>query len=97
MESRGFRINLLGTSFTITTDEDGAYLDRIIARYSEKIEEIEKTGSTRDPLRIAILAGILVTDDLFRRTEGRVARENDTLGESIARSMIARIDSILED
>ncbi len=74
-------------------------MDRIIAYYSEKIEEIEKTGSTRDPLRIAILAGILVTDDLFRRIEGRDSdvRKNDTLGESITASMIARIDSILED
>jgi cell division protein ZapA (FtsZ GTPase activity inhibitor) len=45
------RIQMLGTSFTIQTDEDSVYLSRILD-YVQKV---------------AILTAILITDDLFRQ------------------------------
>ncbi len=99
METKGFRINLLGTSFTITTDENPDYLDRILAYYTKKVEEIESAGSTKDPLRIAILAGFLVSDDLFRNSEsGNIEEQRrEELSESITRGIIDRIDSVLDE
>ena len=62
------RIELLGTSFTIRTDEDPEYLREVVEHFREKVAEIQRSVGTEDPLKIAILAGILTSDELLKRT-----------------------------
>lgn len=57
---------MLGTSFTLQSDEDPVYLEQVTRFYESKIEEIRSSVETRDPVKLAILAGILVVDDLFK-------------------------------
>jgi hypothetical protein len=45
------RVELLGASFTIQSDEDPAYLKTVIQFYSEKVAEIQQTVTVTDPLR----------------------------------------------
>ena len=60
------RIEVLGTAFTIETDEDPEYVADIVDYYKTKVQEIRKSVSTSDPLKISILSGLLVIDELFR-------------------------------
>lgn len=91
------RIELLGTSFQIQSDEDPSYIEEILAYYRERIGEIESTVATTDPLKKAILAALLVTDELFRtrapQSEAAVAGEIDV----ITRRLLERIDNALPD
>ena len=91
------RIELLGTSFQIQSDEDPSYIEEILAYYRERIGEIESTVATTDPLKKAILAALLVTDELFRarspESEAAVAGEIDV----ITRRLLERIDNALPD
>ena len=62
------RIDLLGAQFNIKTDENPEYLEEVVALYRSKIDEIRASVGTGDPLKIAILAGILTADDYLKQT-----------------------------
>ncbi|MFP4330078.1 MAG: cell division protein ZapA [Alkalispirochaetaceae bacterium] len=88
------RIELLGTSFTIETDEEPEYLERIVRYYQERVEEIESSVSTTDPLKKAILAAILSIDELFSLREERGdGREIEQITDRLLRTL----DETLEE
>lgn len=86
--SSGMRIELLGTSFTIETDEEPEYLERIVRYYKERVAEIESSVSTTDPLKKAILAAILSIDELFSLRDGRGdSPEIERITEEVIRTL----------
>ncbi len=94
------QIQILGAAFTIQADEDPEYLSELVTYLSQKVKEIEESVSTRDPLRIAILAGILVADELHKEREqhqGDLPKNEADEVERIAKRLIARIDESLQD
>ena len=58
-------ISLLGTSFKLRAQEDSLHLQRIVDYYSKIVSQVESSVSERDPLKLSILAGIMVIDELF--------------------------------
>lgn len=94
------QISLLGTSFLIQADEESEYLSRIVEYLSQKVQEIEQSVAIKDPLRIAILTGLLLADELFKeRGRGRKATSEEEAEEAerIALSLIEKIDKSLLD
>lgn len=63
------KIRLLGSSFSLKVDEDPEYFQKIINTIEKKISSLESTMSEKDPLRIALLSCILLTDDLFKEQD----------------------------
>jgi hypothetical protein len=90
MEKNGLQINLLGTSFSIAADEDPVYLDNLLGRYAAIVENTKKITGLQDPLKIAILTGFLLCDEIekIREQDGRAA-------ELLTLDLIARIDEVL--
>ncbi len=92
------QIHLLGTSFTIQADEDPAYLSRVVEYLEKKVREIESSVSIKDPLRLAILTGILLADELFKERGGRGSADPDSAeAERMTREIIERIDRSLRE
>lgn len=96
MASSPYRIEMLGTAFTIQVDEDEAYLRRVVEYLREKTRQVERSVSVSDPLKVAILAGVLVVDELLK------SRNNDESPESreaarIAEQLIHQLDDTLHD
>ena len=97
------RIELLGTSFTIHTDEDPKRLRDIVDYYRTKVQEIQGSVSTSDPLKIAILAGLLSVDETFKARDASTAAASETPAEeadqieAIADDLINTLDSSLEE
>ena len=91
------RIELLGTSFQIQTDESPERMQRIIDLFREKVDEVAGGVSTRDPLKRAILAGLLVSDEVVRfREEGFSTQHGqEDHSERIATRLIAELDEVL--
>ena len=98
MPKSDLRLDLLGASFSITVDEDAVYLKILLDRYRRIIENTQKTTGVEDPLKIAIITGFLLCDEV----EKLRARENTGLGvydsmqaEELTLNLIDRIDSAL--
>lgn len=88
------KIELLGTSFTVQTDEPVAHVERVLDYYRRRIAEIERSVTTRDALKTAILAAMLVTDELLRGRDATGSPDGDEL-ERITNDLISSIDATL--
>ena len=95
---RGIPIHILGTSFTIQTDESPEYVRKLVEYVTGKIETLEKSGTTKDALRLAVLSSILIADELFKERQhpsGVSSDENERL-TVLTDHIIARLDAALD-
>lgn len=94
------RIDLLGTSFTIQSDEDPAYLRNLVGYYRDKLCEVRETVSTKDDLKVAILGALTVVDELFKERHRTDSSESSDMERDevtqITERLIETIDSALE-
>ncbi len=92
-------INLLGTSFEIQADETDEYLQQIYEHYLCMIEQVKNSSSVTDPLRLAIIAGILVTDEFYKeqfKNADKLSSENENFEiEKVTQRIIRQIDGAL--
>jgi hypothetical protein len=95
MSKSDLRVDILGTSFSITVDEDALYVESLLGRYRRMIENTQKTTGLEDPLKTAIIAGFLLCDEV----EKLRARENSGIGafesmqaEQLTLELIEKID-----
>lgn len=98
MAKGAIRIDLLGTSFTIRSDEDPLYLNALLSRYQTVIDTTRRSTGVEDPLKVSILAGLLLCDDLEkvrgRKNPGPQGSEAAE-AEQLTLDLIARIDEAL--
>ncbi|MDR0582756.1 MAG: mannose-6-phosphate isomerase, class I [Treponema sp.] len=106
MAANDLHLEILGTSFSITTDEDPAYLEEILNQYRTAVENTQNIFGMKDPLKIAVLAGFLLCDEINKiRTQAGKDREKaearreseDRELEQRTLNLIARLDRVLED
>jgi cell division protein ZapA (FtsZ GTPase activity inhibitor) len=90
MESDPVRIHLLGTSFTIKTNEDPHYIHELVQTVERRFEQVRKSTGISDPLRIAILSSIIVSDELQKLQQQSVE------AESLTQGLIDLIDRTIE-
>jgi hypothetical protein len=96
MEKRQLRIDVLGTSFVIQSDESPEYLNRLTAHVRAKIEEVKGRYTFADPLTVAVLAALNIADEMFKARDGREpAGGPDEEIASVAEKLISRIDDDL--
>jgi len=90
METNPVRIHLLGTSFSIKTNEDPRYLEELVREVEMKFDQVHRSMGLSDPLRIAIISSILLLDDLKK------LQRHSTEAESLTRNLIELIDRTIE-
>ncbi len=78
------KIELLGTSFSIQTDEDPQYVQDLVDYFRTKVQDVQTRLTSGDPLKIAIVAGVLTADELFRLREQAAAAEAGAVSGSAA-------------
>lgn len=92
-------INLLGTLFSINASEDDAYLESLLDNYTQVVNKIQSNGMRLNDLQVAILAGIMVTDDLFRERAKKTEHKNNTASDDEAEKhtieMIKKLEQAL--
>jgi len=92
-------IDALGTKFSITTNEDPAFLDKVLAQYQAAIENTQNISGMKDSLKIAILTGFLLCAEINKL---KVQIENEQSGvedelNRITRNLIDCIDLVMEE
>jgi len=92
-------VQILGTSFSLKSTENLDYLRQVVAYYEEKVEETRRGVSLQDPLKIALLTGIVLADEVLKergRHSGTLSAPEADEAERITRALIEKIDSILQ-
>ncbi len=103
MAQSSLHIELLGASFSIRADEDQRYLNTLLSSYEKTISQVRRATGLADPLKLAIVAALVLADESARSAQGvkkEKAGGNDekSLGgeeERILVDLIARIDETL--
>jgi cell division protein ZapA len=95
MEKRQLRIEVLGTSFVIQSDESPENLARLSSYVKAKIEEVKSRYSFADPLTVAVLAALNIADEMFKSREGREPTGPVEELTSVAERLISRMDDQL--
>ncbi|MDR1617858.1 MAG: mannose-6-phosphate isomerase, class I, partial [Treponema sp.] len=99
MPNGNLLLNILGTSFSISTDEEPAYLEELFNFYKEAVDTTQRSAKL-DPLQTAILTGFLLCDEL-KKKERHIpaspvkAGEDGAAAEKLTLDLIARIDGAL--
>ena len=94
MTKNEISIDVLGTRFTISADREPEYLKKLLDKYRTAIEDVKKISGLKDPLKIAILTGFLLSDDLEKR--GPEISDVDNEAERLTLAMISSLEEILE-
>ena len=95
-------IDVLGTSFSAQADEDDEYLEKLSSYYKEITSTIKKSTNLQDPMKISILAGITLVDELYKEKQKNFILssnpDNSELrqAEIITQSLIEKIDGVLD-
>jgi len=93
------QIDILGTSFALEADQPSDYLKSIYSHYKQVVTEVQKTSGVNDTLKIAIIAGILLSDELSKERLNpqtmTLQSETEVLIEQSTKKMIEDIDSII--
>ena len=95
MEKRQHRIEVLGTSFVIQSDESAEHLARLSSYVKARIEEVKARYAFADPLTVSVLAALNIADDMFKSREGREPAGSGEEVASVAERLISRIDDEL--
>ena len=66
MKTKVIKVNILGQDYEVRSAAGQKYLEKVAAYVDEKMEEIQASGiDDSQQLRIAILAAMNITDELF--------------------------------
>ena len=66
MKPKVVKVNILGQDYVVRSAAGQKYLEKVAAYVDEKMEEIKASGiDDSQQLRIAILAAMNITDELF--------------------------------
>ena len=87
-------LDILGTSFTITADEDEEYLRKVLTQYRAAVENTKNISGINEPLNVAVLTGFLLCDEINKIKQ---QLENDSIQISErTMNIIAALDRALE-
>ena len=91
------KIELLGTSFLITSNDGTDYLSKIVTLLEEKIGEVKNHMPFSDPLKIALLTSLNLVDELMKQKEKTTPLSDQEELEEVTERLIMMIDDSLEN
>jgi mannose-6-phosphate isomerase len=95
MSKNNLRIDILGTSITISTDENPDYLDLLLDKYRNAVQSVQEKTGLKDPLKTAIITGFLLCDDLEKAGRASPNDQEPLEAEQLTLGMISRLDEII--
>lgn len=86
------QVEIFGQTYSIKGRDDPAYIRDLAARVDVKMKEVQKGTGTADPLRVAILTALTMSDELHRLREQQGALEQAT--EGIAKRLLELTEQV---
>ncbi len=71
------KVTIFGTEYPVKGDADSHYIEEVAAYVDEKMREVAQGLSVKSTTKVAILAALNITDELFtaRRSNSDMAEE----------------------
>lgn len=88
-------VTLLGHRFTVKTDRDEAFVRGLAAHVGRRIDEVRRTMKTSPPEAVALLAGLLIAEELFEERERAAGSRADV--RRATEAMIEKLTAALGD
>jgi cell division protein ZapA len=88
-------VEIGGLPYPIRTDLDPAYVARLAAYVDDRVRALGEATPSGDPMRLAVLAALNITDELFRCRDasrarsGAIAERAQELEEMLDRVLMA--------
>jgi len=92
-------IDVLGTKFSITTNEAPEFLDKVLTQYQAAIDNTQNISGMKDPLKISILTGYLLCAEI-NKLKIQIEKEQTDIEQEInriTRNLIDNIDHVMEE
>lgn len=97
MNKNVFKIDILGTSFSIQTDETQEKMDNIISILKNKTQMVQTELGITDPLKNAIISSIIIIDDFLKEKNNNYETNNNSAEvEKLTMQILEKIDKRLE-
>ena len=91
-ESNQVQISIFGQEYSVKAPADSDYIKKIAEYLDDKMREVQSGFSTtQSSTRIAILAGMNITDELF------TARQSDELDSTEVEEKISSLIELIDD
>jgi cell division protein ZapA len=93
MEERrqAVKVNIFGEDYPIKGDADAPYIEKVAEYVDLKMKEVSEKLSNKLPLRVAVLAAMHITDELFKEREDKDKKLLDV--EEKAQFLLEQLDS----
>ncbi len=92
--TKTIEVEVFGHRFSLQGEGDEAYFHELAEYVDTQMRTLAKQTKTSTPTKLAILAAINVTDELFRQQRNRESGETEM--ERRAQLLVERIDEHLE-
>jgi cell division protein ZapA len=90
-KKQSVKVNIFGEDYPIKGDADADYIREVASYVDQKMKEVSERLSNKLPLRVAVLAAMSITDELFKE---RGDKEETLLGvEEKSQSLLEQLDS----
>jgi cell division protein ZapA (FtsZ GTPase activity inhibitor) len=96
-EKTQLKVTILGTSLMVQSDEDAEHLQAVLTYFEKKVGEVKKKLPGTEPVKLAIITGLNLVDELLKIQSVLKKNSNseDLEAERITRRMIQKLDNIL--
>ncbi len=86
------QVEIFGQVYSIKSTDDTASIRELAAFVDARMKEVQKGTGTSDPLRVAILTALTLSDELFRlRTE---TADTGTIAEKAAQRLLKLTEGV---
>ncbi|MBI2879833.1 MAG: cell division protein ZapA [Candidatus Rokubacteria bacterium] len=69
MDAGRAEIEILGQRYTVRGEASPDYIRQMAAYLEGKIQELRRGAGVKEPMRLSVLAGLHIVDELFRARE----------------------------
>jgi cell division protein ZapA len=90
-KKQSVKVSIFGEDYPIRGEADSGYILRVGKYVDLKMREVAERLSGKSPLRVAVLAAMNITDELFKEREDKEKRLSDV--EKKAQTLLERLDS----
>ena len=97
MGKNSLEVEILGTSFVVQSEADPRHLAQVVDYLKGKIKAVQASFSHYEPLKVCLLAGLNVADELLRARDAAAAAARPDPAEAADRNEIERITESLID
>jgi len=95
MSSRVIQVDIHGQRYAIRTDLDPQYVGELATYLDGKMQAAARETASSDPLRIAVVAALNLSDELFRSRQDSVGLEDRLLTRTMDIERL--VDAVLDE